>query len=170
MHDQPVIQASSTQYPDEVDAFVAHILSATEDAWGDTEWLYTFFVDCFSELPMTIAISESYLEDWIFRDSVLADETEVTNTAAISDSQRIEFALDKLSYISRELIDDAPTLVPAVVIDTSGREVVVVMSALPAGQAGVVVEYYALESVSDMSFPGTETQGGTPAPGNGCHG
>ena len=151
MKETPIITAESTSYPEKVDAFVEHNLSGAEEAWPDEDFLYTLFYDHFSNLPMTCAISEYYLKDWVFRDSVLIDEMEIDETALLTDKRRIEFAQHRLSRISGELIEEPPMLMLALILDSGGREITIVMSAMPAGQAGVIVDYDALKNATNIS-------------------
>ena len=51
--------------------------------------------------------------------------------------------------VSGELVEEAPMLMLALVLDSGGREITIVMSATPAGQAGVIVEYDALKNVTN---------------------
>lgn len=151
MKETPIITAESTSYPEKVDAFVEHNLSGAEEAWPDEDFLYTLFYDHFSNLPMTCAISEYYLKDWVFRDSVLIDEMEIDETALLTDKRRIEFAQHRLSRISSELVEETPMLMLALVLDSGGREITIVMSAMPAGQAGIILEYDALKNVTNIN-------------------
>ena len=151
MKETPIITAQSTSYPEKVDAFVEHNLSGAEEAWPDEDFLYALFYDHFSNLPMTCAISEYYLKDWVFRDTVLIDEMEIDDPALLTDKRRIEFAKHRLSRISSELVEEPPMLMLALVLDSRGREITIVMSATPAGQAGVILEYDALKNVTNIS-------------------
>jgi len=143
------IHATNTNYPQKVNELVAHVLQSSSKPWVNTDWLYDFFTDCIASLPMLVAVSEYYLEDWVLSDEQLADwgwlETP-EEQATLGDADRLEFARSRMLSISDELIDDAPSIYIAEIIDDVGRSVVLAFSALPLGQAGLDISFSRCET------------------------
>lgn len=143
------INAADTHYPQTVNAWVAHVLDEPGKPWQNTDWLDEFFADHIASLPMIVAVSEYYLSDWVFTDDELLNwewlETP-EQEAALNDADRLAFARARMESISDDLIDDAPSVFIANVVDEAGRVACVVFTALPMGQAGVDVSWSRCET------------------------